>query len=43
MAVIWPTNPVYHFLKSVEKQRMEIKYAQIEKKKTSKQTQHKVK
>jgi len=33
MAVIWPTNPVYHFLKSVEKQRMEIKYAQIEKKK----------
>jgi len=25
MAVIWSTNPVYHFLKSVEKQQLEIK------------------
>jgi len=25
VAVIWSTNPVYHFLTSVEKQQLEIK------------------
>jgi len=40
MAIILSTNPVYHFLKSVEKQQMEIKWAQLEK--TNKQTQKKV-
>jgi len=25
MTVFWSTNPVYHFLKSVEKQQVEIR------------------
>jgi len=30
MVVIRSTKPVYHFLSSVEKQQLEIKYAQLE-------------
>jgi len=35
--VIYSTKPVYHFLKNVEKQQLEIKLAQLEKY-TNKQT-----